>query len=403
MNSYYYDLMEYMKTLKANSTHCHHRPDSLFINDFCLKTILEESYSNWCGISPGDTYESRVRYFDMIKNRNFFKVLEKALQMIYSIDAPLRADTYEKYDIAIRSAYKADQNRHMKILQEIAGYDHVILDSYWQPGENGGHPELFSPTFRIDSFFFGFDPSLKDHDGNNCIKFFGDRFGDFDTFFKTLKDLIVDSHKRGAVAIKCASPYDRGLDFELVTDKQARNVFEKREGSYNSSDIKAFQDYIFLQACQIAAELDIPLQVHTGLGRLSKTNAYLLQPVIEANPKTRFVLFHGSYPWMDDILGLVHVYPNNVFPDIVWLPSISNDAAIRMTSELIEVANSRSVCWGDDTWTSEESYGALMAVRHVLATVLSNKIKEGYLSPEDAYEFAKNILHDNAQGIYAFK
>ncbi|MDD5017084.1 MAG: amidohydrolase family protein [Eubacteriales bacterium] len=403
MSTYYYELMEYMKAIKPISTHCHHRPDAMFANDFCLKTLLEESYSNWCGVEVGDTFESRKYYFDLIKNRNFFKCLEKALQLIYKIDTPLRADTYEIFDFAVRKAHREDPDFHMKLLTDIAGYDHVILDSYWQPGENGGHPELFSPTFRIDSFFFGFNPELKDHDGNNCGKFFGDRFGDFDTFFMSLKELIIDSHKRGAVAIKCATPYDRGLDFEFVTEKKARKVFEKREGSYDIADVKAFQDYIFLQTCQIAAELDIPFQVHTGLGRLSKTNAYLLQPVIEANPDTRFVLFHGGYPWMDDIFGLVHVYPKNVFPDIVWLPLISTEAAVRMLTELIEVANSQSICWGDDTWTSEESYGALMAVRHVLAMVLSNKIKDGYMLPADAFEAASNILRNNAQRIYRFE
>ena len=67
------------------------------------------------------------------------------------------------------------------------------------------------------------------------------------------------------------------------------------------------------------------------------------------------------------------------------------------------MTNSQSICWGDDTWTSEENYGALMAAQHVIATVLSNKIENGYLLSSDAYELASNILCDNAKRIYRFE
>ena len=144
----------------------------------------------------------------------------------------------------------------------------------------------------------------------------------------------------------------------------------------------------------------MPFQIHTGLGRLRRSNASLLQPVIEAFPDTKFVLFHGSYPWVDDILGLVHVYPGNVFPDLVWLPQISTDAAVRMLSELLDVTNAHSICWGDDSWTSEESYGSLLSAQHVIATVLSKKIREGSMSLSDAFETASNILRDNPKRLY---
>jgi predicted TIM-barrel fold metal-dependent hydrolase len=174
----------------------------------------------------------------------------------------------------------------------------------------------------------------------------------------------------------------------------------KNKGNYDHLDIKAFQDYLFMKICEIAAELDVPIQIHTGLGRLTRSNAYLLQPLIEAFPMTKFVLLHGSYPWIDDILGLVHVYPKRVFPDLVWLPQISTEAAVRMLSELIEVTNSHSICWRDDSWTSKETYGSLLSAQHVLATVLSNKVHQGYMSLPDAQVLVANILRDNAKRLY---
>lgn len=400
MNKYYYEIMDYMKTITAIDTHCHHKPDTSFKNNFCLKDIITNSYCNWCGVEIGSTYESRKHFFSLVKNRTYFKWLVRSLCEIYNINNQLNDDTYEQFDEAIKKAYEADFNYHLKILRETCCYDKIILDATNPPGDDNGHPDIFSSTFRVDSFFTGFTPLLKDHDGNNCGQFFGKRFMDFDMFFKSLEDIIKEHHKKGAVSIKCAIAYDRGLDFEFVTKSQAKKVFDVKDDNYNQTDIKAFQDYVFLQVCKIAAELDIPLQVHTGLGKLYKSNANYLQPVIEANPDTRFVLFHGSYPWTGDIMGLVHVFPKNVFPDICWLPLVSTDAAIRMLSELIEVANAQSICWGCDTWTSEESYGALLAARHVIAKVLSGKIEDGYFGMRDAFDVAANIIRNNAKRIY---
>jgi len=127
-----------------------------------------------------------------------------------------------------------------------------------------------------------------------------------------------------------------------------------------------------------------------------------LQKVISKTPDTKFVLFHCGYPWIDDIGGLLHAYPN-VYPDLCWLPLISPTASKRMLHELIEVGTSDKVCWGCDTWTSEESYGALLAIRHTLASVLSEKIKEGYLCKEDARNIIDNILYKNASRLYKLR
>jgi predicted TIM-barrel fold metal-dependent hydrolase len=121
-----------------------------------------------------------------------------------------------------------------------------------------------------------------------------------------------------------------------------------------------------------------------------------LQSVIERHPKTTFAIMHGGYPWMDDICGLVHVYPN-VVVDLCWLPLISSSAAVRFLHELLEVCNGDKIVWGCDTWTSEESWGALQTMADVLATVLDEKISAGKLSKNNALRLADGIMRDNAK------
>ncbi len=121
------------------------------------------------------------------------------------------------------------------------------------------------------------------------------------------------------------------------------------------------------------------MQIHTGMGQGRRTNALWLQEVIQSNPQTRFVLLHGSYPWVEDIPALVRLYPN-VFADLCWLPLGSTRAGKFLLHELIENATSDKVMWGCDTWTAEESYGALLSLRFVLSSVLDEKVSDGYLT-----------------------
>lgn len=142
----------------------------------------------------------------------------------------------------------------------------------------------------------------------------------------------------------------------------------------------------------------MPIQIHTGLGLMDGSNAMQLQPLIARNPETTFWLMHGSYPWIKDIAGLTHAYPN-VWADLSWLPLISSAAAQSLMHELIDVCNADRVVWGCDTWTSEESYGVRLAFLEVLSQVLSVRIEAGLMRECDAISYAKAIMHDNAAKI----
>jgi hypothetical protein len=71
-----------------------------------------------------------------------------------------------------------------------------------------------------------------------------------------------------------------------------------------------------------------------------------------------------------------------------------------MLHELIERATLDRVFWGCDTWTAEESFGALLAFRHVLALTLAEKITEGYFTRADALVIIDAILLENPQRFY---
>ncbi len=381
----------------AINTHCHHYRNDFF-EDLDLDKLLKNSYANWCGVSFDDSMQSKQEYLDYIRYNSYFVWLQKSLKKIYQIEENLTVENWELYSNKIRTAHR-DHEWHKNVLRDFCRYEHVILDTRWDPGSNNDEPGIFASTFRVDPLFFGFSRDRTDHDGNNAFKFYKKEFSDLDTYLAFVSDLITQKIKGGCVSLKCAIAYDRTLDFKAVTKEEAEAVFLDKDMS--ETNIKNFQDYLFHHICRVAAKLNVPLQCHTGLGCLSGTSAIQLQQTIKRHPDTKFVLFHGSYPWTDDLLGLLHVYPN-VYADICWLPLISPSAAVHALHQLIEVGTADKVCWGCDTWTSEESFGARIAVNHVLEEVLVKKIDDGYLGFDDAVKLIKRILYLNPKQLYQF-
>jgi predicted TIM-barrel fold metal-dependent hydrolase len=136
------------------------------------------------------------------------------------------------------------------------------------------------------------------------------------------------------------------------------------------------------------------------MGLLKGSSPMNLLPTIERHPRTRFVLFHGGYPWTSEVAALSHDH-GNVYPDLAWLPLISTSAAARALTEWLEVCpSSARIAWGGDCWTSEESFAAALAFRHVLKEALSRLVRGGMMTASRAEVVARKLAHENAGVLY---
>jgi len=390
----YERLIDHMERLSVINTHSHHGVDDSF-SGYNLDSILRKTYVTWTKADFDDTYKGRQEYLNRVRFNSYFVFLQEALQRIYGFEDTISADNWDTISEFVRDSYK-DTEWHIKILRENCVYKKIILDAFWTPGSDNDHPELFTPNFRVNMFFFGYDRTAADHNDNNAQLLYDASVDNIDDYLLFMRKIIAEKKKNGCVALKSALAYERGLDFEIVSKDTAQKAFRSNR---TKADIKAFQDFLFYETCRIAAEMELPHQIHTGTGILEKSNAFQLKDVIERNPETKFVLFHGSYPWLEDVCALLHKY-DNVYPDLCWLPIISESAGRRFLSEVIDVGLSDKACWGCDTFTSDESFGALLAMRHVLASVLSEKVSYSYLTISDAEEIINRILYMNPLALY---
>jgi len=387
-------------SMRIISTHSHHMHAGKFTESFCLADILQNSYAGWIATGQGnERFSSGIgEFIKKVKHNTYYIWLERALSEIYGLPLLRECEDTAAYDESIKIAYRSP-DFHLHLLKDVCRYDKIILDAFWNPGDNNGHPELFTPTYRANMFPLSYNAEIHDHNGNNCYTLYGDtQATSIDGHMEYMNACIEKAVKAdGCVALKLASAYERGLDYICASEKEASAVFKKENPT--DDDINAFQSYVVNEICKTAARLDIPLQIHTGLGRLIKSNAINLRGLIEQNPKTKFVLFHIGYPWMDDVCGMVHSM-QNVYPDLCWLPLISTHAAIRAINELLDVGCADKLFWGCDTWTSEESFGALLAMRYALVSALEVRIEEGICTVDEASELIENIMYRNPKVLY---
>jgi hypothetical protein len=383
-----------LQEMPVYSTHEHHR-EYTYQSQLDLETLFQWSYVGWCAAPPSSPKE-RGPWLDAIRTNTYFLWLERGLQRIYGIDA-VEADGWDALSARIREAHR-QPHWHIDIMKTYGGYEGFMEDSYWDSGSDVGYPEFVTPVYRLDMWMQGYHPESLTNEGTSVHTTFGP-FRSFDDYLDRLEYELASRRDRIA-ALKCASAYQRSIAFGRPSREEAERIYGRHPSECTETERNLFGDYILHRVLEIAGRLELPLQIHTGLARLSGSNPLLLEPILQAYPNNRFVLFHGGFPWIYDTAALAHNYAN-VWIDINWLPLISTSAAMDALHVYIDVLRDATrIAWGGDTWTGEEAVGASMAFRHTLANVLATKVSRDGWRARDAERFAAGIMSGNARSLY---
>jgi predicted TIM-barrel fold metal-dependent hydrolase len=124
-----------------------------------------------------------------------------------------------------------------------------------------------------------------------------------------------------------------------------------------------------------------------------------LVPLIKAHPKTKFILFHGGFPWVAETGGIVFDR-KNVWIDCNWLPMVSYPTAKRAFNEWLDLIPSNRIMWGSDSKSAEEIYGAAKLMRTCWAEVLAERVERGDLSEPEAQKIGRQVLRENALELF---
>lgn len=200
----------------------------------------------------------------------------------------------------------------------------------------------------------------------------------FDQFLALVETLFQEAVAADAVCLKSTQAYERTLDYQRVSRGQAAVAYGKSPADTSAQEQKQFEDFMFWHVCRLSAKYDLPFQVHTGDARIQGSNPMLLVDVIEANPQTKFILFHGGYPWVEET-GAIAMKYRNVWIDSCWLPTLSYTIARRAYQEWLDAVPSDRIMWGADAVDAESIYAATEFTRQCLAEALAEKVERGEL------------------------
>ena len=211
--------------------------------------------------------------------------------------------------------------------------------------------------------------------------------------------------KNGAIGVKSSLAYLRIISYDKVEKSEAQKIFNKGIRHATPTEIKTFQDFMMHTVCEKCAEYKLPFQIHTGLqadnfNTLKNSNPLLLENLIRDYRKVNFVLFHGGFPYIQEVGVLAKYFPN-VYLDACWLSDISISAYKTSLSEWLELVPSNKIfAWGGDQIIIDHSYASLLLAKDLITDVLVDKINSGYFNKNLALSVMKKILHENAINLF---
>lgn len=227
------------------------------------------------------------------------------------------------------------------------------------------------------------------------------------TFKEALDELLGKYKKLGIVGIKLAHAYFRTLSTEYVSEKDASVYFQKIvfKGDTTPEYIKLFQDHIIYFLGEIALKYNLIFQIHTGLQdnwiNIPYSDPLLLIDLIKSFPGVCFDLFHTGYPYSRNMGILAKHYPN-VWINMAWIYLVSLSASKQILSEYIDLVPAyRILAFGSDVDFPEMILGHLTMAKNCVGDVLAEKVENGTISENLAFDLIKMMFRENALQLYS--
>jgi predicted TIM-barrel fold metal-dependent hydrolase len=376
-----------------------------------LAGLWKNSYYTWYnpltswdeGMAFDDWWVKAKGDFKNARSTSFYRYQLPAFADLYGVDFDrITDDQARKLNRQIFKNYK-DQKWVYHVVTERANIELMFNDPYWARYAFQTHYPFEVMVFNVTPLVYGFHTSEFEKPFDSPYVFakkHGLPVDSLDDYLKVIDRMFLAAKDHGAVCLKSTLAYQRTLRFDRVPKERAEKTFGKRRTTLSSKEIKDFEDFIMWRLCELSAQYELPFQIHTGQARIQSSNPMLLVDMIEANLKTKFILFHGGYPWVGESAVIVQRHAHHVWLDSVWLPMLSYSTAKRAYHEWLDAFPSNRIMWGADCNHAEGIYGATELTRRCIAEVLAEKVDRGDLIEEHALRIGKQILRDNALELF---
>jgi predicted TIM-barrel fold metal-dependent hydrolase len=358
----------------------------------------------------GLRWDKLAPYWADTKNTSYSMPLRIAARDIHGIE-DIDDSTWRDLNQRIIASNKPGIRR--ELVHERAGIDLLILDKIvWVDSSlRKGPPPGTVMVKRFDDF------TLEDNFVQPSPEDIRAIAKNYDLKIRSMKDLLTALDMAFEEIVRCgyyvglksAIAYDRMLLFEEVRREKAEKILDELlVRPVPRPERKPFEDFMMHQVVCRAGQHGLPVQIHTGaqLGPgndIQNARPSLLLNLIQKYPLTKFVLFHGAFPYMGELTTIVKNHAN-VYLDMCLMPVLSMRVTREWLHKWLELLPVNKInLFGGDSMFLEGTYGHAVMARRIATEVLTEKVEEGYLSSEEAIHIARRILRENAIELYGLE
>ncbi len=353
-----------------------------------------KSFDAWWSTAKNDFQDARAT--------SFYRYLLPGFRDLYGVDFDTITDpqAHELND-KIFANYQNDQWL-LDVITRRANIELMFIDPYWARLQFARAYKFAVPVLNVSMMISGTHASRFSSALDSPFAWAerqGKPIHSFDDYLSTVEDIFREAAAADTACLKSTQAYQRTLDYENVPRERAAQYFGKKADELTPAEFKAFEDFMFWHIAKLSAKYELPFQIHTGQARIQGSNPLLLVDLIQANPQTKFILFHGGYPWIGET-AVIAMKNRNVYIDSCWLPTLSYTMAKRAYQEWLEAMPSDRIMWGADTAHAEGIYAATEFTRQCLAEALAEKVERDELLEEHAARIGRQIMRDNALKLF---
>jgi hypothetical protein len=236
-----------------------------------------------------------------------------------------------------------------------------------------------------------------------------------DAYLKTVVTPTLEAQRKaGCIAVKFEIAYLRALDFADVPVERASAIYAKYVGGGAPPHVeyKALQDFLFRFVAREAGRLGMAVHIHSfeGAGNyfdVAGADPLLLEPVFddESLRKTNFVIVHGGGVFADHAGALLwkpNVYVDTSLMSLAYPPSrlaaILKDWLMQYPERVL--FGSDAVAMGPDMGWEIAAWVGARNVRSALALALSDLVRSGDVTRQQADVIATQVMRGNASRLY---
>lgn len=343
--------------------------------------------------SEGQIRSSRNRLLTMYNEQPFLMHMIRLLSSYFQcnpdlqIVAKTRSARAQDFDDYVRELFR---NAEIRGLVVDGGYPALSEDDMIR------FPAKAVRVFRLETFI---KELLNQHNS----------FHEFCSAYELgIREAIL---QRGYIGLKSIIAYRTGLKIQRVESDEARRDFLAAKDSHAElawfgPKVKKLRDFLFVYALELSVDLNVPMQVHTGVGDydivLDQCDPSSMYELLK-DEKFRYatvILIHSGFPHNQNAAYMASVLPN-VFLDFSLTIPFLNPVGHERLMEVLQIAPSSKIMYGSDGFNLPELIwmGAKVG-KKTLGKCLGALVQGGLFDENEANRIARRILFENANELY---